>query len=116
MKWTCLPCASARTFARRPSRGAFVRACDAAERFFDAAPPITNPGRLEAAEAALARVAGGLRAEVRCRRAAAVRAGLVFRHDAAERRASRRPPAGLVVGEGSGRRGADCGVSKVLFF
>ena len=34
-------------------------------RFFaDAAPPLQNPDRLEAAEAALARVAGGLRAEV----------------------------------------------------
>ncbi len=77
-------------------------------RFFaDAAPPITNPGRLEAAEAALARVAGGLRGEVARRARLRFAPALVFRHDARRSAEGFAPEhlAGLVVGEGLGPPG-----------
>jgi len=76
-------------------------------RFFaDAAPPLQNPDRLEAAEAALARVAGGLRAEVARRARLRFAPALVFRHDARRSAEGFAPEhlAGLVVGEGLGPR------------
>ena len=77
-------------------------------RFFaDAAPPLQNPDRLEAAEAALARVAGGLRAEVARRARLRFAPALVFRHDARRSAEGFAPEhlAGLVAGEGLGPPG-----------
>ena len=77
-------------------------------RFFaDAAPPISDPGRLEAAENALARVASGLRAEVARRARLRFAPALVFRHDARRSAEGFAPEhlAGLVVGEGLGPPG-----------
>ena len=77
-------------------------------RFFaDAAPPLATPGRLEAAEAALARVAGGLRAEVARRARLRFAPALVFHHDARRSAEGFAPEhlAGLVAGEGLGPPG-----------
>ena len=76
-------------------------------RFFaDAAPPASNPDLTEAAEAALARVAGGLRAEVARRARLRFAPALVFHHDARRSAEGFAPEhlAGLVVGEGLGPR------------
>ena len=76
-------------------------------RFFaDAAPPASNPDLTEAAEAALARVASGLRAEVARRARLRFAPALVFRHDARRSAEGFAPEhlAGLVAEEGLGPR------------
>ena len=77
-------------------------------RFFaDAAPPISNPDLTEAAEAALARVASGLRAEVARRARLRFAPALVFHHDARRSAEGFAPEhlAEFVAGEGLGPPG-----------
>ena len=106
MKWTCLPCTWP-DFREATVTWRLVESLRPPRtRFFDGR-RIANPGRLEAAEAALARVAGGLRGEVARRARLRFAPALVFRHDARRSAEGFAPEhlAGLVVGEGLGPPG-----------